>query len=92
MSAPLASPLKIKNVQGDEKHRLESIADNMILDNTKYQWKDVGFTQCSESCLGNILLFKKYISKRRRKTRVKYIYLIFSSYIRVKKIMFYTEI
>ena len=52
MSAPLA--LEIKNVQGDEKHRLESIADNMILDNTKYQWKDVGFTQCSESCLGNI--------------------------------------
>ena len=53
MSAPLASPLKIKNVQGDEKHRLESIADNMILDNAKYQWNDVGFTQCSESCLGN---------------------------------------
>ena len=58
MSAPLASPLKIKNVQGDEKHRLESIADNMILDNAKYQWNDVGFTQCSESCLGN---FKHFI-------------------------------
>ena len=65
MSAPLASPLKIKNVQGDEKHRLESIADNMILDNAKYQWNDVGFTQCSESCLGNfdlVLCVKRLIN------------------------------
>ena len=47
----MSAPLKIRNVQGDDEkmpHRLESISDNMIVDDAEdYQWKDVGFTACS---------------------------------------------
>lgn len=53
----MSAPLKMRDVQGDDNvpHRLETIAENMILDSSKsYKWKDVGFTACSESCLGGL--------------------------------------
>lgn len=49
MQEPITAPL-IHNVQKDvPHHRLD-----LDLDSKVYKWKDVGFTACSESCLGGL--------------------------------------
>ena len=53
VTSPLKSPL-IHNVQKDVPHHRLDLDANNLEDNAIYQWKDVGFTACSESCLGGL--------------------------------------
>lgn len=63
LTPPITAPLtSFNNVQGDEDkspdtgpHRLDQTDSyNMIMDEKAHRWKDVGYTACSESCLGGL--------------------------------------